>query len=393
MSRGNRMLALAVAALLVLTTTGPASADDPYDVPDDATITIRGDGSGHGRGMSQYGAYSAARQGVKYRAILQTYYPKTRWKQARGSIEVLVSRDRDNNLVVGHHQKLTVRSLKSGRTWQADARGATRWRVTRKPSGVNQVAYFNGRWRPWKKIRGNVQLAAGGGALTLFTPKGKVRYRGALRSALDDNRNRVTVNVLPLEQYLRGVVPSEMRASTWPQHALRAQAVAARTYAAWRRNRPMDVAYDICDTALCQVYGGASAEYPTSDKAVRATAREILTFRRKPAFTEYSASNGGHTVSGGKPYLPAKKDPYEGTSKDYYGWTVQVTAAQMEAEYNYDDLELIAIEERDGLGPRGGRVLKVRVTARSGFTDTVTGEDFRRDWGLPSTLFTITSVD
>ncbi len=394
MSRGNRLLALAVVALLVLTPTGPASADDPFDdVPDNATITIRGDGSGHGRGMSQYGAYSAARQGVKYRAILQTYYPKTRWKQTRGSIEVLVSRDRDNNLVVGHHQKLTVRSLKSGRTWRADARGATRWRVTRKPSGVNQVAYFNGRWRPWKKIRGNVQLAAGGGALTLFTPKGKVRYRGALRSALDDRRNRVTVNVLPLEQYLRGVVPSEMRASTWPQHALRAQAVAARTYADWRRNRPMDVAYDICDTALCQVYGGASAEYPTSDKAVRATAREILTFRRKPAFTEYSASNGGHTVSGGKPYLPARKDPYEGTSKDYYGWTVQVTAAQMEAEYNYDDLELIAIEERDGLGPRGGRVLKVRVTARSGFTDTVTGEDFRRDWGLPSTLFTITSVD
>ena len=91
MSRGNRLLALAVAALLVLTTTGPASADDPFeDVPDDATITIRGDGSGHGRGMSQYGAYSAARQGVKYRAILQTYYPKTRWKQARGSIEVIV---------------------------------------------------------------------------------------------------------------------------------------------------------------------------------------------------------------------------------------------------------------------------------------------------------------
>ena len=117
MSRGNRLLAFAVAALLVLTPTGPASADDPFDVPDDATITIRGDGSGHGRGMSQYGAYSAARQDVKYRAILQTYYPKTTWKQAAGSIEVLVSRDRDNNLVVGHHKLLTVRSVKSGRTW------------------------------------------------------------------------------------------------------------------------------------------------------------------------------------------------------------------------------------------------------------------------------------
>jgi stage II sporulation protein D len=393
MSRGKRLLALTAAALLVLTPTGPVAADDPFDVPDDATITIRGDGSGHGRGMSQYGAYSAARQGVKYRTILTTYYPKTKWKQATGSIEVLVSRDSDNNLIVGHHKKLTVRSLRAGRTWQADARGATRWRVTRKPSGVNQVAFLNGRWRSWKKIRGNVQLAAGGRPLTLFTPGGKVRYRGALRSAVDDRENRVTVNVLPLEQYLRGVVPSEMRASTWPQHALRAQAVASRTYAAWRRNRPLDVAYDICDTALCQVYGGASAEYPTSDKAVRATAREILTFRRKPAFTEYSASNGGYTVSGGKPYLPAKRDPYEGSSKDYYGWNIRVTAAQMEAKYNYDDLDVIAIEDRNGLGSRGGRVLEVRVTAGSGFTDTITGEAFRRDWGLPSTLFTITRVD
>jgi stage II sporulation protein D len=393
MSRGKRLVALAVAALLVLTPTGPVAADDPFDVPDDATITIRGDGSGHGRGMSQYGAYSAARQGVKYRTILKAYYPKTKWKRATGSIEVLVSRDSDNSLIVGHHKKLTVRSLRAGRTWHADARGATRWRATRKPSGVNQVAFFNGRWRSWKKIRGNVQLAAGGRPLTLLTPSGKVRYRGALRSAVDDQENRVTVNVLPLEQYLRGVVPSEMRAATWPQHALRAQAVASRTYAAWRRNRPLDVAYDICDTALCQVYGGASAEYPTSDKAVRASAREILTFRRKPAFTEYSASNGGYTVSGGKPYLPAKKDPYEGTSKDYYGWAVRVTAARMEAKYNYDDLDVIAIEDRDGIGPRGGRVLEVRVTAGSGFTDTITGEDFRRDWGLPSTLFTVTRVD
>ncbi|HEX6151790.1 SpoIID/LytB domain-containing protein [Nocardioides sp.] len=392
MSRGIRFTALTVAALLVMAPAGPASADDAYDVPDDATVTITGDGSGHGRGMSQYGAYSAARKGVGYGAILKTYYPKTRWKQAKGSIEVAVTRDDDNNLVVGHHRRLTVRSLRSGRTWHADARRATRWRVTRKPTGVNQVAYFNGRWRAWKTVRGNVQLAAGGRPLTLFTPRGKVRYRGSLRSAVDDSGDRVTVNVLPLEQYLRGVVPSEMRASTWPQHALRAQAVASRTYAAWRRNRPLDRAYDICDTALCQVYGGASAEYSTSDKAVWATAREILTFRRKPAFTEYSASNGGHTVSGGKPYLPAKKDPYEGTSADYYGWTVQVTSQQMEAEYDYDDLASIAIEERDGLGPRGGRVLQVRVTAESGFTDTITGEDFRRDWGLPSTLFTITQV-
>jgi SpoIID/LytB domain protein len=396
MSRGTRVVALAVTALLVLTPAGPASADKAVPVPRDATITLTGQGEGHGRGMSQYGAYSAARQGVKYRAILQMYYPRTKWKQATGSIEVLVSGDGDNNLIVGHHKKLTDRSLKSGRTWQADARGATRWKVTRTPSGVNQIAYYDGRWRSWKRIRGNVQLAAGGRPLTLFTPNGKTRYRGALRSAVDDHRNRVTVNVLPLEQYLRGVVPSEMRASTWPQHALRAQAVASRTYAAWRRNHPMDIAYDICDTALCQVYGGASAEYSTSDKAVRATAREILTFRRKPAFTEYSASNGGYTVSGGKPYLPAKKDPYEGTSPDYYGWRVTISSEDLETFYGLENLTRIRIARRDGNGRWGGRVTKLTVTTEGGSspgTYSVNVARFVSSFGLKSSLFTITSVD
>ena len=176
----------------------------------------------------------------------------------------------------------------------------------------------------------------------------------------------MTVNVLPLEQYLRGVVPSEMRAATWPQHALRAQAVASRTYAVWRRAHALDRAYDICDTALCQVYGGATAEYPTSDKAVRATAREILTFRGSPAFAEYSASNGGYTVSGGRPYLPAKKDPYEGMSSDYYGWTVTIAASELEDFYNLENLTQIRIAARDGNGRWGGRVTRLEVTTEGG---------------------------
>lgn len=396
MPRGIRFSALVTTGLLAAATvlaTGPAATADPaIDVPDRATITFTGQGAGHGRGMSQYGAYSAARQGTSYREILRTYYPTTRVARRDGAVEVALTADDDRDLVVLDRDRLTVRSLASGRTWRADERRATRWRVTRTRSGAHAVAYFDGRWRGWKTLRGAVQLAAGGRPLTLLTPDGRVRYRGALRSDVDDFGDRVTVNVLPLEQYLRGVVPSEMRASTWPQQALRAQAVASRSYAAWRRTRPLDRAYDICDTALCQVYGGASAEYPTSDTAVRRTAKRILTFRGRPAFTEYSASNGGWTVDGGRPYLPARKDPYEGTSRDYYGWRVRVTAAQMEAEYNYDNLVSIRIERRDGNGRWGGRVTSVRVTAESGFTDTITGEDFAADWGLRSRLFTVSNV-
>ena len=392
MTRGTRRAGLtaALAGLVVTLPVAPAVADRGHDVPDDAVITIRGDGSGHGRGMSQYGAYSAARQGKGHRAILGFYYPRTRWKRVAGSIEVLVSRDRDGDMVVRDVAGLKVREVDSGQVHAVDE-NATRWRIRGDGDGGSQVSYFDGGWRSWDGSAGDVELTAGRRTLTLLTPRRDVAYRGALRSSVDDFGDRVTVNVVPLEQYVRGVVPSEMQAG-WPQQALRAQAVASRSDGAWRRQHPLDVAYDICDTALCQVYGGASAEARAGTRAVTGTATQVLTHRRRPIFAEFSASNGGYTVSGGQRYLPAKRDRFEGTSPDYYGWTRRVTAAEMEEEYHYDDLDFIRVVERDGHGRRGGRVERVRVTAASTFTDTVTGEDFRADWGLPSTLFTITKV-
>ncbi len=391
MSRGIRSFTLAT-TLVLTALAAPAAADRGHQVPDDATITIKGDGSGHGRGLSQYGAYSAARQGKGYRAILGFYYPKTRGKKVGGSLEVLVSGDDDGDTIVRDVRGLKVRDVDGGRTHAADRAGASRWRIEDDGSGGSRVSWFDGAWHEWRTWPGAAAFTAGKRVLTLVTPDGDTRYRGALRSDLDDHGDRVTVNDVSLEKYVRGVVPEEMQAG-WPQQALRAQAVASRTYGAWRRDHPLDVAYDICDSALCQVYGGRSAETKRTGTATRRTAKQVLTFRRQPIFAEFSASNGGHTVAGGKPYLPARKDRFEGTSSDYYGWKVTVTAAEMEAEYNYDDLDLLRIVERDGRGRRGGRVERVRVTAASGFTDTVTGDAFRVDWGLPSTLFTITKVE
>ena len=387
MSRGTRIIALAVAALLVVPAS-PAAADDPYVVPDDATITIEGDGSGHGIGMSQYGAYGAAREGLKVGQILDFYYPGTRTGSTAGDVRVWISDDDDRDLVVLGRATMTFRKVATGRTFSSMTPRATRWRIKPNAQGANVVSYFADGWQQVKTIRGDVEFLAGVRPLALKTPDGVVRYRGALRFA-----EQLTVNVLPMEQYVRGVVPAEMSAASWPQHALRAQAVAARTYAAFERTQWTKRAYDLCDTAACQAYGGATAQYPTSDKAVKATAKDVLKRNGNLAFAMYSASNGGHTVDGGRPYLPAQPDPYEGRSSDYYGWTRTVTSAELEAEYGYDNLVSIAIEERDGLGRRGGRVLQVRVTAESGFTDTIRGEDFQADWGLPSTLFTITSVD
>jgi SpoIID/LytB domain protein len=385
-------LALLAAGLVA----APASADDPYDVPGDALIHLEGDGAGHGIGMSQYGAYAAAREGGTWREITGTYYPGTHTGLRGGQVSVLISGDDARDLVVDRAPGLTVRRV-DGRSWKVAGVQASRWRLTPAPQGRTEISYRTGSWHRWKLVRGDAELTRGGAPVTLRTPDGPVDYRGALRSTRHDG-TRVTVNVLPMEQYLRGVVPSEMAASSWPQQALRAQAVAARTYAAYEREHTANPDYDLCDTAACQAYGGATAEYPTSDKAVLKTARLVLTSGGETAFAQYSASNGGHTVAGQFDYLPAQADPFEGVgtdyhSSDYYGWTRTVTSAQVEAAYNLENLTYLGIETRDGQGPRGGRVETVRIRTEGGFDDTVTGESFRRNLGLPSTLYEITAVE
>ena len=80
----------------------------------------------------------------------------------------------------------------------------------------------------------------------------------------------MTVNEVRLENYLRGVVPLEIPAS-WSLPAVQAQAVAARTYAAYERAHPRSSAYQLCDTSSCQVYGGYDAEHPAADRAIAAT--------------------------------------------------------------------------------------------------------------------------
>jgi SpoIID/LytB domain protein len=389
--------ASALAVLAAGLVAAPASADDPFHIPDHAVVTIRGDGAGHGIGMSQYGAYSAAKAGETWREILDFYYPGTLTGLSGGTIAVRISSDDDRDLVIDQRKGLTVRKV-GGRSWKISGVRASRWRLEPVSAGRTEISYRTARWHRWKVVDGDAEFSAGGPALTLQTPDGAVDYRGALRSThhrFTAGRERVTVNVLPMEAYLRGVVPSEMIASSWPQQALRAQAVAARTYATYSREQDTNPDYDLCDTDACQAYGGVAAEYPTSDKAVLKTARIVLTSGGETALAMYSASNGGYTVDGGESYLPAQPDPYEGSSKDYYGWKRTFTTEQLEKAFNLTNLTYLGVEVRDGQGPRGGRVIDdgVRIKTEGGYNDTVSGEHFQGNLGLPSTLFTITKVE
>lgn len=373
----------------------PAGAADPRSATGSGTssrvagVALEGRGFGHGRGLSQYGAQGAARDGVGWKRILRFYYPGTGLGRQGGRLAVLLtadSEDRSDDVKVRARSRLSVRSLRKDRTWRldrADSR-ARLWRVVPDARGrsVIQRKRSSGGWRTWRRFPGEAELFAKGGPVTLVTPAGRTAYRGTLRSTAVDARGteRDTVNVVPLEQYLRGVVPQEVPA-LWEPDAVRAQAVAARTYAAFERDSTNRSSYDLCDTAACQVYGGASAEHPASDAAVRATAKRVVAEGGDPVFAQFSASNGGYSVAGPFDYLPAREDPW-----DPFTWTRTISVSDLETAFDtLGDYEGIEVVERDGRGAFGGRVVRVTVTGSEG-SSTVSGDTFRIRLGLPSTL-------
>ena len=155
--------------------------------------------------------------------------------------------------------------------------------------------------------------------------------------------------MLPLDRYLQGVVPREVPAE-WPTQAVRAQAVAARTYAAFEREAATSY-YDICDTESCQVYGGVADEHPASNAAVKATHGRVVLYQGEPAFTQFSSSNGGYSSAGSQPYLVAQPDPYEASSDNPNDpWTATVTRAQIEKAWPAVGTLANLSFSRDGLG-------------------------------------------
>ncbi len=121
-------------------------------------------------------------------------------------------------------------------------------------------------------------------------------YRGVVEIFVDAAGRLRLVNAVNLEEYLRGVVPDEMGPGVYPQiEALKAQAVAARTYAVRNRGQYADEGYDICDSPRCQVYGGSDSEHSLTDRAIAETAGEVLTHGGRLANTLFTSTCGGHT--------------------------------------------------------------------------------------------------
>ncbi|HKN65021.1 MAG TPA: SpoIID/LytB domain-containing protein [Gemmatimonadaceae bacterium] len=160
---------------------------------------------------------------------------------------------------------------------------------------------------------------------TGFVTFNDTTYRGKAEARVNSSGTLAGINELPLEQYLYGVVPRELGPVAFPLlEAQKAQAVAARTYAIANIGRRASDGYDLRATTDDQVYGGYTAEYPLSNRAVDETAGIVATYGGKPIDALYSSTSGGHTADNEEsfsgtpvPYLRGVPDAERGEAFDH----------------------------------------------------------------------------
>jgi stage II sporulation protein D (peptidoglycan lytic transglycosylase) len=189
------------------------------------------------------------------------------------------------------------------------------------------------------------------------------------------------VNIVDLEQYLYGVVGSEMP-SSWPAAALKAQAVVARTYAIGRLGIRDDLGYDLIAGEADQAYQGIDGESAAVIAAVDATRGAILVFDGQIVHAYYSADDGGFTADGAalsdpQPYLVPLRDPYATGSPDR-SWSARVDAAEFAQSVNALIAPVGSLTDVSmGSTDISGRLRSVLVSGSRG-TTSLSGFDFRR---------------
>ena len=367
------------------------------------SLAVQYRGNGHGHGLSQYGARGAARSGLSYGQILAFYYPGTRLTtMAHRIIRVKLS-GTGTTTTIAAASGITV----TGVSGYLPTTGIRRYRlIADARTGLTLQKLGTAAGSTWTNVRTGLANRAefyrhGRVPLRLYLADGtSTEYDGYLR-AVRATGGVSTINRVALDNYVAGVVPREMPAS-WEAAALDAQAVAARTYAASALGTG-GAEYDICATSSCQVYGGrthyaanGTVAWVQDAAPATATAYRILQYASRPAFTQFSASNGGWTVYGGQPYLAAKADPYDTAARSfdpYIGVSKTVTVASLAASFGLAKLTSVSITSRDGHGTWKGRVLAgvARGTDRAGAAKSVAvdGFDLQAAFGLGTTWLRI----
>jgi SpoIID/LytB domain protein len=404
------VLGTSVLATLVVGSSSAGAATDRAVVPVGGEVPLLGHGYGHGRGLSQYGAYGGASTGASAEQILDFYYAgTTSVPAAPDGIKVRIT-NANADLVVLPDAGLALADLATGWSGVLPS-GPIAWRIVRADGGYGvHFLQPDGHWEaytfddaPPRQVSAGPLQFFGPAIVKQVRPADVRGFRGAL-IGVADGAGLATVNALSMQDYLRGVVPREMPAS-WPAAALQAQTVAARSYALYKVVRKPDGQYwDICDTTACQVYGGArtwvngsltSSEAASTDAAIAATNAVVRQSGGQTINAEFSSSNGGWTADGGTSYTLAREDPWDAlkAASGTHSWAASITSAEMRSiAPSIGTLRSMEITARDGRGEWGGRVLKVMLrgvdSAGRATEKEVTGNQVRSAADLRSNWFT-----
>jgi stage II sporulation protein D len=308
----RRPTLLVAAALLAAPAAAHASPD---------RFVIRGAGFGHGVGMSQYGALGYAIHGAGYRDILGHYYTGTGLGRLTSTptVRVLLSSTRRTATFAGA-DRVGDRALTPSRTY--GVRGRADGALELLSPKRRRLAVLTGPLR----VTGPAPLWTGARA-----------YRGALELSAGPGGGVDVVNAVDLESYLQGVVPAESPA-TWPAEALKAQAVAARSYAVTTGRG--GALFDQYADTRSQVYAGVGVETAATNAAVAATRGEVVTYGGRPVTTFFFSTSGGRTEDVENtplghtplPWLRSVPDPYDNVSPRHRWRPAQMTLKQAGAK-------------------------------------------------------------
>jgi len=375
--------AAAAAAVVAALALGAAPAQGA------SRLVVRGAGFGHGVGMSQYGAYGFAQRGRDHAFILGHYYTGTQLGRLSGLVVVrILLRTAPRARFSGIAGVAGGRRLDSAQTYTA----------VRALGGAVALRSASGRDLGTYKSPLRLAGAAGGARVRGRATSGVTdgRYRGDLELRAGSLGGISAINAVNLEDYIRGVVPGEVPAS-WPDEALRAQAVAARTYAI--ATSKDGEGFDQYADTRSQMYPGIAGEHPRTNAAVAATAGKVVTHGGKPIVTYYFSTSGGRTENvensflgaDPAPYLRSVADPHDGGPR--HRWTLRMTLAKADARLGSlakGRLRQIKVLRRG----RSPRVVRAQLVGTGGRT-SVTGPQLRAKLGLYDTWarFTVLSAN
>src|SRR2546426_8264480 len=366
----RRTLALASVLLFVAGSAAHARTGQQPTPVGGATFVVTGHGWGHGVGFSQYGGYGYAQKGSGYAKIILHYFPGTELGTAPVSRVRVLLTSGVATLKIGSTEDFRVRD---GTGVMHDVLAGTYTltpELKLKVDGQDKV----------RLLPGPMLFQPGAAALAL-----KHRYRGSIQVDVTGGKLRA-INMVGLEQYLYGVVPSEMP-YTWLPEALKAQAVAARSYALATRRTG---AFDLYPDTRSQVYLGIEHEKPSTNAAVDATAGKVVLYQGEVAKTFFFSTSGGRTASSEDvwgepvPYLISVPDPYDSISPHHDWGPIAFTGAKLAKVLKMKGRVMDLQPELNS----SGRIKVLNVIGTKS-TLVVPGAELRRRLGLRSTWFSV----